>query len=356
MSFFKHKSKLEPANCNLRKLQVFLNFSGCVCLVCGCVFLLLLLIACQPESKGATTPTTQNFIFLGHPYDWRSENRIDPRLELLDYSKYAGVWLGGDVCARTSKAPATLTYLDSIFNLKATTTDWAWGNHDLMEGNAELLLVATGKPSYYTRWQNGLQIIVLNTNLFWHHPWPPAQEDCAAKTAQLDWLKSVLDTVQEASHLVVLHHHGLFNEFKTNERGDTLRPDNLTGMPVRPDCRVDGDFTLEIYPYLQRIQAAGTQVITIAGDVGMRSKGYDFTTPDGIHLLGSGINNSLDMNFPPEYVTNFNPDTVLIVHHDPEGAEVTWDFRRVRDVVGEELPREQWDRLSERLQEILEEE
>ena len=314
--------------------------------------LLLVIAACQPPAPEAAT-TTQQFIFLGHPYDWLVEDRIDPRLELLDYSRYQGVWLGGDVCARTSKSPATLAYLDRLFHLKSSQTLWAWGNHDLLEGDADLLLAATGRPSYYTHWLDGLQIIVLNTNLFWHHPWGPAQEDCAAKAAQLNWLESVLDTVQAASHLVLLHHHGLFNELKIDQAGDTLLLDNIRAMPVRPDCRESGDFTAEIYPRLKAIRERGTAVVSISGDVGMVSKGYAITTPDSIHLLGSGINNSLDKQYPPDYVKNFEADSVLLVQFTADEPTLSWEFVHLSTLVKSNLSGASLEKLPARTRLLL---
>lgn len=314
---------------------------------CSCLWF----IGCK---QPASSPQVQAYLFLGHPYDWRTENRLDPRLELLDYSRFAGVWLGGDVCARTSKAPATLTYLDSIFALRSPHTHWAWGNHDLLEGEEQLLLAATDRPAYYTHWQDGLQIIVLNTNLFWHHPWPPAQEDCTAKAAQLEWLVSVLDTVQAAAQLVLLHHHGLFNEYKKSPAGDTLQLDNVSAFPVRPDCRAQGDFTREVYPYLRRIRQAGIKVTSISGDVGMRSKGYAFLTKDSIQLLGSGINNSLDMDYPPDYVTNFSPDSVLVLEYDVPQQQLNWTFKRLSDLVADQVPPAEWGELPAQTRKLLE--
>lgn len=319
----------------------------------GGIFLALLLLiiaACQPT---APVKTTRQFIFLGHPYDWLVEDRVDPRLELLDYSRYEGIWLGGDVCARTSKSPTTLAYLDRLFGLSSPQTLWAWGNHDLLEGDADLLLAATARPSYYTQWEDGLQIIVLNTNLFWHHPWGPAQEDCAAKVAQLGWLESVLDTVQTATHLVLLHHHGLFNELKVDQAGDTLLLDNIRAMPVRPDCREAGDFTAEIYPRLKAIRKRGIEVVSISGDVGMVSKGYAITTPDSIHLLGSGINNSLDKQYPPDYVKNFEPDSVLLLQFTTEGSTLNWEFVHLSTLVKSNLSGASLDKLPARTRLLL---
>ncbi|MEL7221385.1 MAG: hypothetical protein AAGJ93_08715 [Bacteroidota bacterium] len=308
--------------------------------------LILLLISCQTQDK----PLEENtYLFLGHPYDWQSENRIDPRLELLDFSRFKGIWLGGDICARTTKDAATLVYLDSLFDLKSSTTHWSWGNHDLVEGEEQRLLTATGKEDYYTTYLDGMQLIVLNTNLLWHHEWSPAQEACERKQAQVDWLQQILDTVHTASHLILLHHHGLLNEFKDT----TAQWGNLETSPVRYNCEIDSDFTALFYPQLTQIRERGIPVIMISGDVGMLRKRYDLTTPHSIHLLGSGINNSLDMAYAPDYVTNFNPDSVLIIKHQPATEQLNWSFVRLSDLVQEHLGVDDYDALSAELKVLL---
>lgn len=318
------------------------------------VFFLLsltFLISCSPAST--PPPKTDTYLFLGHPYDWRAENRIDPRLELLDYSQFKGVWLGGDVCARSSKSPATLSYLDSIFRLADSNTHWTWGNHDIMEGDERLISQATQRPDYYTHYDQGLLLIILNTNLFWHHPWSPPQEDCERKAQHYAWFHSVLDTIETASHVVVLHHHGLLNELKTSSTGDTLSLGNMDAIPVRPLCAGKRSFTTAVYPKLRTLRAKGKSVLMISGDVGMRSKGYHFSTPEGIQLLGSGINNSLDMNYPPAYVTNFEPDSVLTIQFTPQKQELDWSFVRLSDLVRTQIPSEKWGDLNDRVRKLL---
>lgn len=291
----------------------------------------VLLAGCTPaQPESSEKDDQQTYLFLGHTYDWLYEDRIDPRLEVIDYSQFSGVWLGGDICARTTKSEHTLAYLDSIFDLRSVNTLWTWGNHDLLEGDATLLEEATGRPGYYTHYDNGLLVVVLNTNLFWHHPWAPPAEQCAEKAAHYAWLNAVLDTVAVASHVVLLHHHGLLNELKVRG-GDTLALGNVDAIPVRPLCDSVRSFTTELYPKLVVLQEAGREVILISGDVGMKSKGYHFTTPEGILLLGSGINNSLDMNYPPEYVTNFNPDSLLQLQYQPSQRTFSWSFISLSD-------------------------
>ena len=301
------------------------------------VFAISLLAACTSKHDQPPTNRQDTYLFLGHPYDWLHEDRVDPRLELIDYSQYTGVWIGGDVCARTTKSEQTLRYLDTIFDLKSPQTLWTWGNHDLMEGDASLLEQATGRPAYYATDKDGLLVIVMNTNLFWYHPWAPPVEFCEQKQAHYDWLNGVLDTIQETSQLVMLHHHGLFNEKKVSG-GDTLRLGNVDAISVRPLCDSLRFFTAEIYPKLVSLEEAGTAVTLISGDVGMRAKGYHFSTPEGIELLGSGINNSLNMEYPPDYVTNFNPDSVLLVHYQPDQRELSWSFVRLNDLLEPQVP------------------
>ncbi len=291
---------------------------------------LFLLFSCEPPVK--STLTEKNYLFLGHTYDWLAENRIDPRLEFVDYSNFSGVWLGGDICARTTKDSLTLNYLDDLFQLKNENTHWAWGNHDLMEGDANLLRGATGRESYYTHYDDGLLLLVLNTNLYWHHPWNPPMEDCEAKTEHFNWLRGVLDTVQVASHLVVLHHHGLLNELK-KQAEETVTLGNVDAIPVRPLCDSILSFTDEIHPQLIQLEERGIEVVLVSGDVGMRSKGYEFTTTEGITILGSGVNNSLDMEFIPEYVTNLEPDSVLTLQYTPHDRQLSWSFVRLNELV-----------------------
>ena len=196
-----------------------------------------------------------------------------------------------------------------------------------MEGDLKRILDATQRPEYYLYWTDGLALMVLNTNLFWQHEWPGPTAHCDRKAAQMSFIHMVLDTLSTATRqLVILHHHGLLNEYKVNAIGDTLRPDNISPMRVQTTCDSASSFSTEVYPQLAAVAQSGTQVILVAGDVGMNSKGYQFTTPEGVHLLGSGINNSLDTNYIPDYVTNLNPDTVLFFYHYPAQQRLSWDF------------------------------
>lgn len=277
---------------------------------------------------------SRSYLFLGHPYDWRRPDRLDPRLELLDFQRFNGIWLGGDVCSQTTVQPATLTYLDSMIGLKNPATFWAVGNHDVMYGHTDRISTATGRPLYYTYWLEGVCVLVLNTQLMWHNPWKQPVEACEEREAQLDLIRQLCDSLQGASHLLVLHHHALFNELKVNDQGDTMRLFNVNAIPVRTGCPPqEVNVTDRVYPWLVSVQNRGIQVVCVGGDFGMNAKTFAHRSAEGIWLLGSGINNSLDKAYVPDYVTNLQPDSVLIFTHQPQARSLSWSFVRLRDLV-----------------------
>ncbi len=275
---------------------------------------------------------SQHILFLGHPYDWRAGDRVDPRVEALDFSKYDQIWLGGDVCGQTTKSPSTLLYLDSLFHLRSEHTHWTWGNHDVLFGNTDSIRVHTGKPDFYASWQDGYCLLVLNTNLFWYYPSSPPQEDCEAKAAQIALIKNVADSIQKASHLVILHHHGLLNEYKTDVPGNPADAFNGTTIPIWATCDSASNLTQMVYPWLTAVQQRGIQVVLVGGDLGMRAKKYAQQTPEGIWMLGSGINNSVDAQYAPDYVRSFAPDQVLILNYNYSKRTLDWMFKPLSDL------------------------
>ena len=268
----------------------------------------LLFPGCREEPR--------QYLFLGHAYDWNDTARVDPRIEGLDLAAYDQIWLGGDVCSRTGR-PGTLAYLDSLFDLDAPGTHLVMGNHEWDYGDPSLIPEWTRRPTFYTDWVDGICLLVLNTNLFWYYPVPPPQTDCARKQAQVDLIQKVTDTVKQASHLVILHHHGLLTERKQNEQGQPIEAFNVDAAPITMSCDSTATFTEVVYPWLRQVQSRGVQVVLIGGDVGMRAKTFALRTPEGIQLLGSGINNSVNRDYAPDYVTNFDPDSILVLEYRP---------------------------------------
>jgi hypothetical protein len=282
--------------------------------------------------KNRASDQVAKYIFLGHPYDWNDAYRLDPRLEKIDYSQYDQVWLGGDVCSRLTEKPETLDYLDSLLDFSDEHVQWTLGNHDVMFGHPERIRQKTGKESFYVTPIDGITLLVLNTNLFWMYDSRPEQVQCEERQAQYELIRSVLDTIQNSSHLVILHHHALLKSSKPVELRDAF---NTNPAAVAMTCDSTFQFDQLIYPKLVKVQEGGIQVVLVGGDLGMRVKRFEYRTPEGIWLLGSGINNSLKKENKPEYVTTFDPDEVLIFKHDPIRQTLEWEFVRLDDMVRE---------------------
>lgn len=288
---------------------------------------LLLLVGCGngPMEKVHT------YLFLGHPYDWNDGYRLDPRLEQINFANYDQVWLGGDVCSRLTEKPETFAYLDSVLDFSGEHVQWTLGNHDIMFGHLDRIRRATGKESFYlTHLKGDIPLLVLNTNLFWMYDSPPEQVQCPEREQQYELIRSVLDTVQQPSHLLILHHHALLNDQKPAQLRKAF---NTTPGAVTMTCDSTFRFDAMIYPSLVAAQKRGVQVILVGGDVGMRAKRFEYSTPEGIWLLGSGINNSLKPENKPDYVTTFDPDEVLVFRHQPAQQILEWEFVKLNDLV-----------------------
>lgn len=286
--------------------------------VCSLSVLALLVCSCQPESS------TRHYLFLGHPYDWHHPYEVDPRLEKMDYSVYDEIWLGGDVCSRTAEVPETMGYLDSLFDFSRVR--WALGNHDVDYGDPENVYRQLPHPPFFTEWKEGFCLTVINTNYFWPYPAPPPQRNCAEKQAQWEMIQSVADTIKEASHWVVLHHHAMFSDLKVTREGDTLQTFNVNPMVFYASCDSSSTITEQWYPEFLKAQGRGVEVVLIGGDVGMQAKRTAFQTAEGIWLLGSGINNSVPKDYAPDYVKDFGPDEVLKLTYDQQAGTLDWEF------------------------------
>jgi hypothetical protein len=287
---------------------------------------LLLLSSCATES-------TQTYLFLGHPYQWQSEGRrVDYRVEALDLAAYDQIWLGGDVCAKTASDTSILEYLDSLFDFGSGRIHWALGNHDTDYGPQERIHRYSGLPEFYIAWQDRLCLLVLNTNLF---QWPgvvPSDSVCLRMQAQEALVRIVSDTVQEASHLVVLHHYGLVPP--SSLRG-AINPDtifNFYDPSFRVSCPDKGPtstFENRWWPLFEAVQQRGVQVVFVAGDMGMQAKRFEWQTDSGVWFLGAGINNTVPDHHRPPYITCFDPDLLLIFTHKPASGKLSWHFEEL---------------------------
>lgn len=268
------------------------------------------------------------YIFLGHIYN--KENRIDPRLETIDYRQYKGVWLGGDLCSETTRERSTIGYLEDIFDLGSEDTHWAVGNHDVRNGNHEWIKEATGRDFFYTATKDDLTVIVFDSNVG-HVTGRDAS--CEERISQANLINSVLDTIQASSHLVLLTHWVVWGQVDASIPCEALANNCISGFQFL--CR-DGStrFPPFLYDKLIAIEERGVEVIVVSGDAGIFTKKFQHTTPEGIDFLMSGIFSTLDRNNPPTSVAvNLNPDSILIFNHLVEERKLEWEFVRLDDLV-----------------------
>lgn len=280
------------------------------------------------EAPTQTLPGKHDYIFLGHTYRWGQSDppNVDKRIEQLDYSKYDGIWLGGDI-VHTILHANTLDYLDNIFDIDHEDTHWSLGNHEVRDGNLELIKSKTNKDDFYITTKNNISILVLNT--------PTLSDtyidDCNAQTAQFALINNVLDTLSISDHLVILSHYAMW--------GDVESGANSVGTIANSDQRWN-DFLCDertrfhevVYPKLVNIKNQGIDVFIVAGDGGQKSKGNSYISEDGIHLIVSGINNSISIEDAERLNFNTNPDSVLIFHQDMNIGTLVYEFVQLNEL------------------------
>lgn len=257
---------------------------------------------------------TFKFFYVGHCYQPNTAgDKVDYRLEEMDFSPYDGVWLGGDVCSEALLNYSTVQYIDSLFDLGNPNTHWSMGNHDARNGNWEYISDFTGRKTYYAYSQDKLTRIVFNTNL--------VPTNCEMMDEQYSMIMDVCDTIQESKYLVLLIHHALWHY--------------VPGLPLpleyahsdlkywNSNCfDVNSTFFNSIYPKLLEVKDRGIDVVCVMGDIGLRTNRFEMISTDGIYFLGSGLyengadNNVLIFTYNlPEYNLNWkfhNLDSLLL--------------------------------------------
>ena len=268
-------------------------------------------VECPPKTEEGL-----KYFFLGHPYVDRDE--LDPRIELMDRSRFDQWWLGGDMVSETTEKFSNLIYLEELFQISNPTTFWTLGNHDTRNGNQHWITDFTGRETYYTAPNNGMTMMILNMNL----PWG----DCASMNEQFDMIEAVCDTISESSHLVVLMHQVVWDSVDLSV--DVFEFANTNYKHWQARCNPTGYFYNDIYPLLADVQDRGIQVVCVSGDGGQKDqKTGSIKSSDGIWFLLSGINNYNERD--PDKRALLPPDQVLIFEHWPENRELTWTFENL---------------------------
>lgn len=301
------------------------------------LFVLVSFIACNKRSDMATSEEilrkSTQYIFLGHTY--KTPNRVDPRLEKIDFSQYKGVWLGGDICSETTQERATIDYVDDLFDLSDEDTHWATGNHDIRNGNIQWITDATERNFFYSNTKDGITIAVMDTNL--GHG-VGRGSTCEERAEQADFFNTLLDTIQESSHLVILTHWVIWGKVD-NSAMKTFTYANACLHTFQFLCegQPDSRFPAYLYDKILAAEERGVEVIIVSGDGGIYSKKYHFETKEGVDFMISGLYSTLDRSIPlPDSTAiNSNPDSVLIFNHDVAERKLTWEFVNLDELAGE---------------------
>jgi hypothetical protein len=267
---------------------------------------------------------TLQYLFLGHTYDWSARyQNVDFRIEGIDKSPYDQFWLGGDMCSETGQNRSTLEYLDDLFDLSDPKNHWALGNHDHRNGNLEWIQEFTGRNDYYASYQDGITVVVLNSNL---NP-----SDCENLNRQFDMIVSTCDSISESSHLILLNHHNIWPNVPGINPGDLGDHGTLKYYATNCDS-VNAYFYNTVYPKLVEVQNRGVQVINIMGDAGWgdpRAKQSD----DGIWFMASGVNATFYRDNPAAFAAS--ADEVLLIRHIPAERKLWWVYLSLDELYGE---------------------
>jgi hypothetical protein len=275
------------------------------------LFLLLALVifsGCEIDliEPSPPHPGFRHYLHISHTRA-DSVSVVTEALKTVDYDDYGMLWLGGDLAHLTSLDDATMTLIDSIFQVGEASTLWALGNHDYTD--LQRVQAFTHRPPYYTHSQHGITVVVLDT------------QDSLSNIVgpQLEMLRTVVDTLQESSHLILLHHKLIWLT-----GNPSLEP--LIGTTANMgwghcfSCLNPNNFYTDIYPELLEVKARGIEVICIGGDLGIHTNEFQYTTPEGIHFLASGLD------------VNSSSNQGLLFEHDLRTRELTWRYIPVADL------------------------
>ncbi len=270
-----------------------------ICFVC----ILLSELACEKPKMAAPTFSMP---FFGHIYQPGQEDRIDHRLENVNFQKFDAIFLGGDICVETTKNRHTLDYLDQLFDLRSDQTHWSVGNHDVRNGNRNWIEEATGKSSYYFQDLDGLRIIILNTTL----------DECQEMQEQHSMLTTALEPQQEISHVLIISHHAIWTEY-LDKHGIAAQA-NARHSIWRSFCPFSDASTFEasILPLMAQLTLEGKEVFWIAGDYGQMVSGFQYRSEAGVWFLGNGIAEN----------GRLRPDSILSFTWNTGEKDLSWKF------------------------------
>jgi len=240
----------------------------------GVICLLLLLVGCK-ETIIIEEDKTNKIIHIAHTRG-RADGFIEEAIRKVDFEAYSVLCLGGDIDGFTSESETTMQVWDELFSFGKASTLWTLGNHDI--DNRALVEQYTQRPSFYNWNYKAINFLVLDDQL----------DRSNIIGEQLNLVETVADTIAAADYLIVLTHNLLWMYDHP-----ILEPmiDSVSngGVGNCSFCIKPNNFYPDIYPQLLKVKAKGIEVYCIAGDLGLKTKEFAFTTEEGIHFLASGI-------------------------------------------------------------------
>jgi hypothetical protein len=246
---------------------------------------------------------TARYIFMGHTRDDDREHEyLLKTVELIDYSKYDLILLGGDLTWNTSAERNTLQYCDSVFNLGDANTHLAAGNHDL--DNISDLLEFTGKSRYYAFSKNNITFLILDTEV--------SVPDF--KGEQLEMIRNVTDTIEKSDYLVLIHHRIIWMI------GVPELAYLLDSVAASTKNLSRSDFYTDVYPLLRKVKNKGTQVLCLAGD--RTDVNIRYMPEDSITFLASGMRGTVSDE------DNF----AIILTHVIQTGRMDWNFVALSEI------------------------
>jgi hypothetical protein len=232
---------------------------------------------------------------------------MDSLVENIDFTKFDMLWLGGDLATLTSQDDSTMQHIDSIFDLDNPNTLWSLGNHDYTD--LERIQHYTNRPPFYSSYKNGITFIVIDT------------QDSLSNIIgeQKVFFDNIVDTIQKSSFLIILHHK-LIWMYKNTDLEPQISSISNAGLGTCFYCINPNNFYLDIYPNLLKVKERGIEVLCVGGDIGFKRKEFEYTTPEGINFLASGIH------------FGKNDNKSLIFHHDVINKQLTWEYTLITDL------------------------
>ena len=263
--------------------------------------IIILFSSCQKSTPVIPEPETQKILALSHTRT-DADFKLSEEVSQIDFTQFEMLLLGGDLSVNSDSA--VLDWLDKVYDLGNENTLWALGNHDY--DRTDLIPEFTHRPLFYEKSWGKITFLVLDT-----------QENSSQITpSQLDLINSVTDTLSETKYLVLLHHKLLWMPGHPELESQIPEVAN-SGLGDCHFCTNPNNFYDMLYPKLIEVKNKGIEVICLGGDIGFKSKSFEFQTTDGIWFLATGI------------LAGDSGNLALVFEYDVEKGSLIWNFRRL---------------------------